>query len=393
MNFDLRRMSAVLAALGHPERSFIAVHVAGTNGKGSVCALIAAALRESGLRVGLYTSPHLERINERFRVNGREASTAEISRLSSRVRAAFRSVRLQPTQFEFLTAIAFLYFARQRVAIAVVEVGLGGRLDATNALEHVAVSVITNIGLDHVEWLGKTEERIAGEKAGIVRPRVPLVTGASGAALGVISRVARERGASITVVDRPLPSVPPTRFTGPHQRRNAAVAFAALRALRGLGLALPEAAVRRGFARAEWPGRFERFTTKAGQNRISWILDGAHNVPAARALAESLKSERIRRVELLFGALRDKDYVGIARELAPLADSVTTVAVSSSRAASARDLARLGPWRKRARPSPALGAALSEIVRRRPLTPVLVTGSLYLVGSVRAWMRGQGRVG
>lgn len=389
MNFDLGRMAAVNAVLGHPERRFAAVHVAGTNGKGSVCSLLAATFRACGYRTGLYTSPHLERLSERFRLDGREISEAELSRLSRHVRQSTRRLGFELTQFEFLTAIAFVYFAEQKVDIAVVEVGLGGRLDATNTLGHVAASVITNIGLDHMDWLGDTEAKIAGEKAGIVRPRVPVVTGAEGAALAVIAARARDQGAPLTIVADAGPAVPATRFAGPHQRRNAAVAYAAVERLRRLGFSLPEPRIRNAFRSARWPGRFERFTLKAGQNRITWILDGAHNVPAARALAETLKERQMRRVELVFGALRDKDFQGVARIVAPFAERVTTTTVPSGRAADARTLAALACWRGRADAVADVEAALESVRRRPPRLPVLITGSLYLVGAARAWLSRQ----
>ena len=386
MIFDLRRMTTVLAALGHPEERFPAVHVAGTNGKGSVSTLLASALQASGRRTGLYTSPHLERLTERFRVDGREASDVEIARLSKRLRRALVPIPFRLTQFEFLTALAFLYFAGKKVDVAVVEVGLGGRLDATNALTQVAVSVITNIGLDHTDWLGPTEEAIAGEKAGIIRAHVPVVTGAEGAALKVIRRRAQIFSAPLTVVAGESAAVPRTALAGPHQRRNAAVAAAALAALRRLGWTIPEGAVRRGFASAHWPGRFERFTLPAGENRIRWVLDGAHNVPAARALRGALAEAKLGRVELVFGALRDKDFSGIARILEPMAARVTTVPVPSNRAADPRRLARLPVWRARATAAKSLNGALRDLERRAPVIPVLVTGSLYLVGAARAWL-------
>ncbi len=385
MIFDLRRMTTVLSALGNPEARFPAVHVAGTNGKGSVCTLLASVLAASGRRTGLYTSPHLERLTERFRIDGREASERDIARLSRRLRSALKSIPFRLTQFEFLTALAFLYFAEKKVDVAVVEVGLGGRLDATNVLPHVAVSVITNIGLDHTDWLGSTVEAIAGEKAGILRPRVPVVTGAAGGALAVIRRRAAAVGSPITVVVGG--GAPRTALAGPHQRRNAAVALEALTALRRLGWKISDAAVRRGFSSARWPGRFECFTLPAGENRIRWVLDGAHNVPAAFALRRALRAAKVNRVELVFGALRDKDISGIARLLAPVAARVTTVRVPSGRSADPRALARLPVWRRRAFAATSVAAAMASVEKRAPRIPVLVTGSLYLVGAARAWLR------
>lgn len=384
MNFDLGRTRRLMRLLGDPQSRFAAVHVAGTNGKGSVAAMVAGALCSGGRRTALYTSPHLETPAERFQINGRRIPAPTLDRLAGRIAALDRSGALpvRPTQFEALTAVAFLWFAEENVDIAVVEVGLGGRLDATNVLDHVAVSVITNIGPDHTAWLGATPAAIAREKAGIVRLRTPVVTAAEGAALGVIRSVAVANRAPLTVVRNDFSG--PVGLAGPHQRRNAAVAERTIERLRRQGFRVPAPAARSAIASVVWPGRFERFTLRAGQNRISLVLDGAHNVPAARALAATLREERMGGCTLLFGALRDKNVAGIARELAPLARRVFTVTVPSDRAVSAEELARTTAWRNKARPSAMASALRTAVLATPDGGSVVVAGSLYLVGALRA---------
>jgi len=381
MNFDLARTRDLARALGDPQDAFPAVHIAGTNGKGSVAVMTAAALRKSGLRTGLYTSPHLESMRERFQIDGRSIPEADLRRLSARLERLVRSRAIvRPTQFEALTAIAFLWFAEKKVDIAVMEVGLGGRLDTTNILGHVAVSVITTIGLDHMAWLGNTIRKIAAEKAGILRPRTPAVTATQGAALEVIRRRATALRAPLEVVTAPYKGK--IFLEGRHQGTNAAVAAAALRRLAALGFPVTERAIRAGIADARWPGRFERFTLGTGQNRITVVLDGAHNVPAAEALAATLRRGHLANAVFVFGALRDKDVRGLARTFAPLAKAVVTVTAPSNRAVPAATLARLPVWRKRARAA-SLDDALFEAVRWCGRRPVVVTGSLYVVGAVR----------
>ncbi len=380
MNFDLGRMRALMRALKDPQASLPAVHVAGTNGKGSVCAMISGALRRSGLKTATYTSPHLHALNERFVINGRPIEAQQLNRYAAQVRRAASSGLPTPTQFEALTAIAYLWFSDEKVDIAVMETGLGGRLDATNVLEHVAVSVITNIGLDHMAWLGHTEARIAAEKAGIIRLRTPVVTAAQGRAREVILRRARELNAPVSVITQP--SSRAVGLTGAHQRWNAAVAEAALQALQRQGFDVSSADIRRGIAEARWPGRYERFTLAAGQNRISVIFDGAHNVPAAESLAATLRGQRIRGVTVLFGALKDKDVFGIARVLSPFAKRILTVTAPSDRAVPAAALAALSPWKRKARPV-ALKDALHIALREAGKGMILVTGSLYVVAEIR----------
>ncbi len=381
MNFDLARMRRAMDQLGNPQNTYPAVHIAGTNGKGSVAAMVAAVLRQSGLRVGLNTSPHLEKINERFQINGVMISNEDFARLSRRLKQLFPHF----TEFEFLTAIAFLWFAEQKVDIAVVEVGLGGRLDATNIMENVLVSVITTIDFDHMDWLGNTIPKIAFEKAGIIKPGVPVVTGTFGAALRVIRAVAGEKRAPLTVVP-PGSLAARAPLEGHHQRHNTAIALAAIEKLRRYFLLTPEA-VEKGLKALRWPGRFERFMVGSGPRRKTVVLDGAHNPAGCRVLAAVLIEKRFAPVNLLFGALRDKNVAAMAKILAPVAKTCVTVPVASERTSDAKTLARLSAWKGKALPVKSAAEGLKKILSVKNDRPVVVAGSLYLVGEVRRRIR------
>jgi dihydrofolate synthase/folylpolyglutamate synthase len=368
MRFDLARMARCLSHFDNPHDAFPAIHVAGTNGKGSVVALISRTLIDAGHRVGVYTSPHLVRMTERFRVNDREISRRDLDRLLRRVQRVFPDF----TQFELLSAVAFLWFAEQKIDIAVVEVGLGGRLDATNVMRRVLVSVITNIDLDHTEWLGNTIEKIAFEKAGIVKPFVPVVTATTGSARRVIESVARSKQATV-IRARPLRAK--LKLVGPHQQQNAAVARAALEQLSGTRFAVTPARLQESFARATWPGRCERI------GRV--MLDGAHNLAGCRALAAALKEQRWTPAALVFGVMKDKDVRGMARALAPLVDECFTVPVPSERAADPKAVAALKEWRGKATALSSIDEGIARLKAARTQRGV-VAGSLYLVGAVRA---------
>jgi dihydrofolate synthase/folylpolyglutamate synthase len=369
MRFDLARMAAVMRHFDFPHDAFPSIHVAGTNGKGSVVALVSQALIDAGHRVGAYTSPHLSRMSERFRVNNREIPDRDLNRLLGRVRRAFPLL----TQFEILTAVAFLWFAEQKVDVAVVEVGLGGRLDATNILRRVLVSVITTIDYDHTEWLGDTIEKIAAEKAGIVKPFVPLVTATTGRARRVIQSAARSKQAPLVVARR-------ERFRlslrGGYQQQNAAVAHAALDQLRGSKFEVPRARIDRSFRRASWPGRFEPIGAV--------ILDGAHNVAGCRALVDAIHAQRLAPVTLIFGVLKGKDAAGMVRILEPVVKQCFVAPIASERSADPRRVAGLREWKGKAAPLGSMQAGLAAVRRAAKNGPVVVAGSLYLVGAMRA---------
>ncbi|BDG61515.1 bifunctional folylpolyglutamate synthase/dihydrofolate synthase [Caldinitratiruptor microaerophilus] len=388
----LRRLGDPLPAPGR------VVHVTGTNGKGSVCAMVAAGLRAAGYRVGLYTSPHLERWNERIQVDGAPLPDEDVAQLVAEVRphveAMVREGFEQPTEFEVSTAVAFLHFARRQVDWVVLEVGLGGRYDATNVVARPAVTCITNVDLDHVRVLGPTRERIAWDKAGILRPGVPCVTGADDpGALWVLRREAARVGAPLVLAPPALPrggdlygqrfdlpGLPglELRLAGRYQLRNAAVAAAVLRLC-----GVDEAALRAGLRTAEWPGRLEVL-----REEPLVLADGAHNPAGARALRQALDGllpERPR--VLVLGVLADKQLRPLLDALVPGARAVVATAPRSVRRALAADeLARyVLPYGVPVTVEPELERAVDRAaLLAGPDGAVVITGSLYLVGPARA---------
>lgn len=383
----LERMERLLAALGNPERGLRCLHVAGTNGKGSVCAFAESMLRASGHRVGLYTSPHLVEFSERIRIDGVNASAAEIAIGIDCLRkvTAGWSESEQPTFFELVTALAFELFARAGCEVVVLETGLGGRLDATNLAPKVACA-ITPIGLDHTEWLGDTLGKIAREKAGILRPGVPAVIAPQEAeASEVLCSVAAGLGTPLEWINEPLPRTTLLGLAGSHQRHNAALALGLVRAA---GFELSEEAVASGLASVAWPGRFQRL--RGGK----LILDGAHNVHAARQLVATWREEfGGQRCRLIFGALADKNPEALLAELAPLAEEILLVPVASARGGDPKDLAALSvSLRVPIHLFESLGEAMAfaESCDATPQAPVLLAGSLFLVGEALALVSGTG---
>jgi dihydrofolate synthase/folylpolyglutamate synthase len=407
VKFGLDNVRAVLAALDEPHRSYPSVLVGGTNGKGSVSAMLAEILTRHGLRVGLYTSPHLVRVEERVRVGGEEISGRSFSRRLTAVKetaeALVRDGKLAapPTYFETLTCLALLHFREESVDAAVLEVGLGGRLDATNAVEPL-VSVITTVSRDHREYLGDTLAGIAFEKAGIVKPGVPVVSGvAGGVARDVIRKRAREVSAPLVEVfegqaafevektahgcrfrlrwrGRDFRFSP--RLPGAHQGRNAAVALVAALSLKGPWGTPKRSTVLEGISRAVWPGRLETVG-----RRPRAVLDGAHNEEGARALAAYAADFLPRPLTLVFAAMRDKDIGRLARILFPLAGTVILTGLPMPRAARPEDVLRLAPPTPRAilvEPDPARAWRMA-----REITPgsgsILAAGSLFLIGELK----------
>lgn len=373
MKFDLQRMRKWMAALGDPQDQYLSIHVAGTNGKGSVTATMAQILIESGLRVGMYTSPHLEKVNERFRVNNKCISDQEFTHLAKKI----KKVLVRPTEFEFLTALGFVWFAKQQVDVLVLEVGLGGRLDATNVVRHVLASVITNIELEHTEWLGKTVSKIAAEKAGIIKTNVPVFTMASGQALKVIAEKARSRNAPLTVVTAQSTRYP-TALQGSHQQRNAALAVETIRRTAEFIPKWRPSAVHQGLRNVRWPGRFEIWKGKR-----TVILDGAHNPASIRVLIATLREKKIKKVNLIFGVLKNKDHATMIRLLAPLVEKGFVVPVPVSESSNPVALAKTSAWKRKMAPEKNWQTALSRLECSSDKTPILVTGSLYLIGAVK----------
>lgn len=353
-------------------------HVAGTNGKGSTCALIDALCRRAGLKTGLYTSPHLVSFRERIQINGVQIPEAEVVRGLSELRNLIADWEPHPTFFEIVTALALAWFQRNRVGAIVLETGLGGRLDATNVVIPT-VSVISAIGMDHMQVLGGTLEAIAGEKAGIIKAGVPVVSAPQEAGVEEVLRgVANQCGSSfLTVAD---PWTGPLGLAGAVQRWNAALAIAAVRTV---GFDMETVDQEKAMTGVSWPGRFQRI----GENLI---LDGAHNEPAASVLADTWRETfPNEKAALIFGALADKDYASVLRTLAPILASITVVPVFSPRALSVDELSRAA---ERACPgvsvqtAASLGEALSE--SGGDGTRRLVAGSLYLVGEALALLEG-----
>ncbi len=381
MNFDLSRMERLMSALANPQDTFPSIHIAGTNGKGSVAAMISNSLVKSGLKTGLYTSPHLVNLQERFQINGESVSLQDISRAARHL----QGVKMNKlTQFEFLTALGFIIFAEKKVQVVVIEVGLGGRLDATNVLKNVVASVITNIDLDHTQWLGNSIRKIAGEKAGIVKPGVPVVTGATGVAFQVIKRVSRKNKTKLfkitkSWVDSVSKKTGPLALAGRHQKLNAAIAFKTLKTLQSTVFPLTNSSIIQGIKSAHWPGRFEKFLWKGR----TVILDGAHNPAAVRVLLQTLKDTGIKKVDLLFGVLKDKDVKTIVDLLSPVVEKGLVVPVSSSRSANPGGVSKLESWRGFMVPEKNGAKAFSKLIKDKSSRPLLVTGSLYLVGEIR----------
>jgi dihydrofolate synthase / folylpolyglutamate synthase len=420
--FDLAHMRVLLAALQHPERSFPSVLVAGTNGKGSTAATLASILRASGVRTGLYTSPHLVRINERIRINGEPINDDYFARLHDLVdRAAERLVEKgelpwHPSFFEMLTAIAFEYFERQEVELAVLEVGMGGRLDATNVVEP-RLSIITDISLDHQKFLGDTITEIAREKAGIIHPcgvvvtlpqqpeandvignailsqgarainAVPYVPPVSPAAARTEHRVPGNGKSGFAYVSRYRLQVigqeitVETPLVGRHQLRNVALAIAAAEELKNQGLPITPETIERGVRETQWPGRFQ--VIPGSENMPEIVLDVAHNPAGAWALRAALSAcYEDRPLTFVFGAMRDKAINEIAEILFPLGEQVIATRADNPRSASPGEIreaaARTSVEILEAPDVPAALARATALAGPKGL--VVVTGSIYIVG-------------
>jgi dihydrofolate synthase/folylpolyglutamate synthase len=411
MKFGLENIQALCAALGHPERAFSSVIVAGTNGKGSVTAMVSAALDAAGRRVARYTSPHLERIEERFTIAEEMVTTASLRDAAGVVQAAVERLlregvlEMPPTFFECTTAVAFELFRQARVEIAVLEVGLGGRLDATNVVTPVAAA-ITSVDLDHQAQLGSTIAEVAREKAGVIKQGVPVVVGPVAAAADrVIAEVAESRDARVVRVGEEIrvtsaggraPAVTidtPSRhlpgmvlsLAGRHQAANAGVAVGVLDELARAGVGVNDDAAIAGLTNAVWPGRLERFRFRGRDV----LIDAAHNPAGARALAAYLHDEGWQGATLLFGAMRDKDVAGMLTALLPACGALVATTAPSPRAMRASQIAAIaaeisaGPANIEAIDDPA--AALARACQHS--SRVVAAGSMFLIGPLRGILR------
>ena len=409
----LERIQALMQALGNPERDYKIIHVTGTNGKGSVTTYISYALFTSGLRVGRFTSPHLESYTERIEINDVQISKDAFGELISRVRQGVEQIIADgvepPTQFEILTAAAFLFFKEQGVDYAVVEAGLGGLLDSTNIVKPI-VSVITNVTLDHQAYCGDTVEEIAKHKAGIIKEGVPIVTAAQGGPLGVIEEAAKEKHAPLYIFNRKFgidsrsvvpggqimtisavdmaPAMLFTTMAGVHQSVNLACALQAVRLIMEQDDAISEETMREGFARATWAGRFE---IKKALDR-TFIFDGAHNVAGAESFNmtyQELFEDKPKTI--VMAILSDKDENGIIREVVKPKDTVIAVAAPTPRTEIPEQLVenvRQCVKQVVAQTEESVSDALELALRSTQAGDnIVVCGSLYILGEARAWLQ------
>ncbi|MEJ2759816.1 MAG: bifunctional folylpolyglutamate synthase/dihydrofolate synthase, partial [Anaerolineales bacterium] len=400
--FELERMFALMERFDSPQNNFPTIHIAGTKGKGSVAAMTAAALQSAGYKTGLYTSPHLEDFRERIQINGEWISGADFVAETRRLQTQVDGLP-GLTSYELQTALAFLYFFSQQVDCAVVEVGMGGRLDSTNILTPL-VSVITNISYDHTAILGNTLAEIAGEKGGIIKRGVPVASAPQQPeALAKLQEIAQAQQAPFTLIGEDITFellaqtqdgqdflltlkggeavTLRTRLLGQHQLENAAVAYAALKLAGQAGLPVDDSAIREGFATVKWPGRFEILP-----GRPTVVMDGAHNRHSASMLADTVRSIfPDRKVVLVFGASEDKDIAGMFAELLPVSGEIYLVQADHPRATPPETLAELlgesGHPVTLVQPFSAIREILAQY--RGTEQVILVTGSLYLVGTFR----------
>ncbi|MCD6236680.1 MAG: bifunctional folylpolyglutamate synthase/dihydrofolate synthase [Thermoplasmata archaeon] len=401
IKLGLERISKLLSKLENPHRKYRIIHVAGTNGKGSVCRMISSILVEGGYSVGLYTSPHLIRLNERFVIDGREVEDRKLLTTLKTVLDAAEEIDEKPTFFEISTATAFELFKEKNVDFAVVEAGMGGRYDATNIVSPV-ISIITSISKDHSEFLGESIEDIAREKAGIIKEKIPVVTSATGKALDVISEVSKSKKSELITAkgrwERKDFGLNGQRFSvhgilrdyniktpllGGFQGENIALSALAVEKLQMLGIFLPEGSIEKGIANATNPGRME--IVSANPNIL---LDGAHNVDAIKALVESLNDFSYNNLILILGILKDKDIEGMVKETAPLAGYVIMTMPRNERACKSEKISELVAKYNadcKIYTTRSIKEALSVAKRiARSDDLICVTGSLYTVGEARA---------
>ena len=395
----LERVSALLEKLGNPQNELHFVHVAGTNGKGSICSMLASVLKCAGLKTGLFTSPYLSRFTERMKINGKEIEEAQVAALVEEIKPLADSMEDHPTEFEMMTAAAILWFFREKCDIVVLEVGLGGRFDATNIIPRPDCAVIANIGLDHTAILGSTLEQIAFEKAGIIKENSSVVLYQQfGEVMEVIRDICDARNAELTVPDFDdiLPEFDSLEgqvfsyrgddyaipLLGEHQLNNAVCAIEAVNILRKAGYSIEQSALEAGLYAVIWPARFEVI-----HDDPVFVVDGGHNPQCAYALAEGIRKyfPEDRRV-LLIGMLKDKDYTAVVNILAPLFDEFVTVTPDTVRALPGSELAEvLGKYGKPVTVCESIpdGVQTAIDIARELDAMVCSAGSLYICGEIR----------
>jgi len=405
--FGLENTFRLAGLIGNPQNKLRFIHVAGTNGKGSTCAMLESIYRQTGLRVGLFTSPHLVSFAERIQVNRQLISETDVTRLVAEMQEVLKSFsqEMHPTFFEVITVMAFKYFAEQNCDLVILETGLGGRLDATNIVTPLA-SVITNVQFDHQQWLGNTLPEIASEKAGIIKPNIPVITGTDDPpALEIIRQVAQGKNAPLTLAGRArlLPSqgagesmTKPVATTarreprptdegqdqyeisllGEHQKVNAAVALSTINVLQSQ-IPVSKTAIAEGLKHVQWAGRLQ----VVNKNKQILVLDGAHNPAGAQTLADALKMYfPTRKPALILGSMRDKDWPAMCRILAPVAEKIFLSPTGSLRTA---DPHLLVDNCRQANPGAPIHVCenLSQALQRTAAEPfVTLAGSLYIVG-------------
>ncbi len=394
----LPRTEQLLRLLGNPERDMKFIHVAGTNGKGSTCSMLDSVLRAAGYKVGLYTSPYIVSFNERMCIDGNPISDYELAELTSIVKPFADGMQDKPTEFELITAIAFLYYKKHACDVVVLEVGMGGALDSTNVIESPVVSVITGIALDHTSVLGSTVSEIAAQKAGIIKNTRPVVYGGrDDTAFSVISETANAKSSPCvrtkpdevrvhsiditgTTFDYGVYSGLKLSLLGKYQLDNVATVLETVDQLNANGFDISEESVRNGLASAKWRARFELLDTDP-----CVIFDGSHNIQGVTAAAESIKTFFKEKVILLMGVLADKDYRDMVSILSPLVNEVYTVTPDSPRALKSDDLASVfGEFGIKSTPFDDIESGVAEayVKAKTQNMPLIMLGSLYMYGDV-----------
>jgi dihydrofolate synthase/folylpolyglutamate synthase len=396
----LSRITELCNLLGNPQRETKYIHVAGTNGKGSTCAMLASILKKAGYRVGLFTSPYIERFNERIQFMGENISNEDLSQVTEYVRSFADTMADLPTEFELITAIAFEYYKRVQCNIVILETGMGGRLDSTNIIQSPLLSIITNIGLDHVAYLGDTIEKIAAEKAGIIKKSCPVLFGGNDEVSSkVIQDTARAKGSEFYEVDYSKLKVNSANLDGLnfdfgnykdmnismiglYQGQNASLVLSAIDILKANGIQILDQAIREGLEKAIWKGRFEILSREP-----LFIIDGSHNSHGIHAAAQSIKYYlKDQKVILLSGVMGDKDYTKMTQELTPLVRSVHTLTPNNQRALSSVDYAKAFTQAGALAHShltikEAVESAVMEA--KETNSPIIALGSLYMYSDVK----------